>query len=108
APDVVLDTRGGESWRFTVEGEREAVAAAWRGIEAILLARDVPPATVHDCVLAVEELLTNVVTHAYGGQPGHRIVVGLELPPGDIRIRLEDTGPPFNPLEAPAPDLESP
>jgi phosphoserine phosphatase RsbU/P len=107
-PDVVLDTRGGESWRFTVEGEREAVAAAWRGIEAILLARDVPPATVHDCVLAVEELLTNVVTHAYGGQPGHRIVVGLELPPGDIRIRLEDTGPPFNPLEAPAPDLESP
>ena len=107
-PGVTVDAREGEAWRFSVDSEPETAARAWRWIETILRARDVPPPTVHDCVLAVEELLTNVVTHAYRGQPGHQAHVGLRLLPEKIEIRLEDAGPPFNPLEAPAPDLEAP
>jgi sigma-B regulation protein RsbU (phosphoserine phosphatase) len=107
-PGVTMDTREGESWTFSVGSERETAARAWQWIETILRARDVPPPTVHDCVLAVEELLTNVVTHAYRGQPGHQAHIGLRLLPEKIEIRLEDAGPPFNPLEAPAPDLEAP
>ena len=107
-PDVVADARGEESWRFVVASEPEAVGRAQRWIEGILLARDVPPATVHDCMLAAEELLTNVVMHAYGGQPGRQAHVAIRLPPEQIELRIEDAGAAFNPLEAPAPDLEAP
>ena len=78
------------------------------GSRAILRARDVPAPTVHDCVLAAEELLTNIATHAYGGQPGREARVEIRLLPEEIQIRFEDAGPPFNPLEQPAPDLEAP
>jgi sigma-B regulation protein RsbU (phosphoserine phosphatase) len=105
---VTVDAREGEAWRFSVDSEPETAPRAWRWIEAILRTRNVPSPTVHDCVLAVEELLTNVVTHAYRGQPGHQAHIGLRLLPEKIEIRLEDAGPPFNPLEAPAPDLEAP
>ena len=107
-PDVVADARGEESWRFAVASEPEAVGQAQRWIEGILLARDVPPATVHDCMLAAEELLTNVAMHAYGGQPGRQAHVTIRLPPEQIELRIEDSGAAFNPLEAPAPDLEAP
>jgi sigma-B regulation protein RsbU (phosphoserine phosphatase) len=106
--DVVVDTRGDESWRLSVDSEPESFARAGRWIEAILRSRDVPPATVHECALVVEELVTNVTTHAYGGEPGREARVGLRLLPDEIEIRIEDTGPPFNPLEAPVPDLDAP
>ena len=108
-PDVVADAQqGGESWRFSVASEPEAIAKAQRWLEGILQAREMPASTVHDCMLVAEELLTNVSTHAYGGQPGRQAHVAIQLGPEEIEIRIEDAGPPFNPLEAPAPDLEAP
>ena len=108
-PDVEVETQGDvESWRVSLTSEPVAVGRARHWIETILRARDVPGPLVHDCVLAAEELLTNVVTHAYGGQPGHRAAVGVRMLPSEIQIRFEDVGPPFNPLEAAAPDLDAP
>jgi sigma-B regulation protein RsbU (phosphoserine phosphatase) len=107
-PDVEVDARGPESWRLSVTSEPEAVGRARHWIEAILRARDVPRSVIHDCALAAEEILTNVVMHAYGGQPGHRAAVGVVLGPEAIQIRVEDDGPPFNPLERPEPDLDAP
>jgi anti-anti-sigma factor len=107
-PDIEVDARGPESWRLSVRSEAEAVGRARHWIETILRARDVPLARVHDCALATEELLANVVTHAYGGQPGRRASVELRLLPEEIQIRFEDVGPPFNPLERAAPDLDAP
>jgi sigma-B regulation protein RsbU (phosphoserine phosphatase) len=107
-PDVVVDTREDESWRLSAESEAEGVARSARWIEAILQARDLPPATARECALVVEELLTNVATHPYGGPHGHRAHVRLRLGTEEIEIRIEDTGPPFNPLETPRPNLEAP
>jgi anti-anti-sigma factor len=84
------------------------VARAQRRIEGILLARDVPAPTVQDCVLATEEVMANIATHAYGGRPGCEAGVEIRLLPEEIQIRFEDAGPPFNPLEQPAPDVEAP
>jgi phosphoserine phosphatase RsbU/P len=105
--DVTVDAKGGESWRFSVASEAEALAPVLHAIEGILRSRDVPADTIHDCVLVLEELLANVVMHAYAGQPGRMAFVTVGLPPGEIRIRIEDTGALFNPLAAPEPDLEA-
>ena len=106
--DVVTGGTDPEWWRLSVSGAPEDVARARRRIEGILLARDVPGPTVQDCVLAAEEVLTNIATHAYGGRPGGEADVEVRLFPEEIRIRFEDAGPPFNPLERPAPDVEAP
>jgi sigma-B regulation protein RsbU (phosphoserine phosphatase) len=107
-PDVEVDAQGPESWRLSVTSEPEAVGRARHRIETILRTRDVPGSLVHECALATEELLANVVMHAYGGQPGGRAFVGVRMLPEEILIRFEDVGPPFNPLERPGPDLDAP
>jgi anti-anti-sigma factor len=106
--DVEVEAREPESWRLSVTSAPEAVGRARQWIETILRTREVPGSLVHDCALASEELLANVVMHAYGGQPDGRAFVGVRLLPEEVRIRFEDVGPPFNPLERAAPDLDAP
>ncbi|HEU0193426.1 MAG TPA: anti-sigma factor antagonist, partial [Gaiellales bacterium] len=106
--DVVASGVGHEGWRLSVSGAPEDIARAQRRIEGILLARDVPAPVVHDCVVAAEEVLANIATHAYGGRPGDEAAVEVRLLPGEIRLRFEDAGPPFDPLAQPVPDVEAP
>ena len=105
---VTVDAEGCESWRCSVASEPEALAPALRTVEGILRSRHVPADRIHDCVLVLEELLVNVLMHAYGGQRGHLAHVVVRLPPEEIQLRIEDTGPASNPLAAPEPDLEAP
>jgi sigma-B regulation protein RsbU (phosphoserine phosphatase) len=97
--DVEVKAGGPEGWRFSVSSEPEDAARGSQRIEAILRARDVPAATVHDCALVAEEVLTNAARHAYGGEPGRPLRIEVRLPPDEIEIRFADTGPPFNPIE---------
>jgi anti-sigma regulatory factor (Ser/Thr protein kinase) len=61
-----------------------------------------------DVNLAMEEIVTNVIVHGYRGERGHQISVAIELGPKAIVVQVEDSAPPFNPLQAPDPDLRSP
>ena len=62
------------------------------------------PKAVHDLTLALEEILTNIISHGYTDDREHEITVRLSLQPGEVRAEVEDDGQPFNPLEAPEPD----
>ena len=57
--------------------------------------------------LAVEEAAVNVSHYAYGGSTGE-LVVRTSCQDDELRIELEDSGAPFDPLAAPPPDLEAP
>jgi sigma-B regulation protein RsbU (phosphoserine phosphatase) len=49
--------------------------------------------------LASEEILVNIIHHAYKGTSG-TIEIGIRIIPKDrIEIEIKDLGPPFNPLE---------
>ncbi|MCX5307160.1 anti-sigma regulatory factor [Streptomyces sp. NBC_00160] len=57
--------------------------------------------------LAVDELATNVVMHGYRGGDG-RITVRGRSGPGRVQIVIEDSAPPFDPVEGrlpPAPGV---
>jgi sigma-B regulation protein RsbU (phosphoserine phosphatase) len=56
--------------------------------------------------LALEEILTNVISYGYADSDEHRIIVRLSLKQGELTAEVEDDGRPFNPLEAPEPDVE--
>ena len=58
--------------------------------------------------LVLEELFTNAVEH--GGCAGAAASVEIRLEPGDgcVRVEFRDRGWPFNPMDAPPPDLSAP
>jgi len=62
------------------------------------------PRLVHDLNLALEEILTNIISYGYPDNREHEIKVRLSVQPGEVKAEVEDDGQPFNPLEAPEPD----
>jgi phosphoserine phosphatase RsbU/P len=59
---------------------------------------------MRDLKLALEEILTNIISYGYTDNREHEIKVRLSVQPGEINAEVEDDGRPFNPLEAQAPD----
>jgi sigma-B regulation protein RsbU (phosphoserine phosphatase) len=106
-PDVTIDGLGAESWWLSVSSEPGELARVQRWTETILRARGLSAPLVHDCSLLAEEVLTNIMEHAYGGRAG-TARFAIRLGPEAIQLRFEDTGPPFNPIEHPPPDLDTP
>jgi serine phosphatase RsbU (regulator of sigma subunit)/anti-sigma regulatory factor (Ser/Thr protein kinase) len=62
------------------------------------------PKVVHDLNLALEEILTNIISYGYTDNREHEIKVRLSMQPGEVQAEVEDDGQPFNPLEAPEAD----
>ncbi len=62
---------------------------------------------VWEVQLAVDEAATNVIQHSYAEHIG-TLSVRAETVAGELRISISDRGVPFNPLDVPEPDLESP
>jgi len=66
------------------------------------------PKVVHDLNLAVEEILTNIISYAFTDGREHEIRLHLSVQPEEVRAEVEDDGQPFNPLEASEPDTAKP
>jgi serine/threonine-protein kinase RsbW len=59
-------------------------------------------------LIVLEELLTNVEKFGYRNRPSGFAEVALELDGTRLRIEFADDGDPFDPLQAPPPDLDAP
>jgi len=54
--------------------------------------------------LILEELFTNIVNHGFTDKEEHEIEIELSCCKGDMVIRIEDDGDPFNPMNQSSPD----
>jgi anti-sigma regulatory factor (Ser/Thr protein kinase) len=63
---------------------------------------------VHRFNLALEEVLTNVIAHAFPTAGGHEIDVRIAYRDGSLQATVSDDGVAFDPLSQPAPDLHVP
>ena len=50
----------------------------------------------------LDEVLSNSIRHGLGGAASHAIAVTLDLSAGEITIKVEDDGIPYDPTQAPA------
>ena len=66
------------------------------------------PRILFEMNVALEELLTNVISYAYDDNQEHEITLRLSFVDGELTAELADDGRPFNPLEAADPDLSIP
>lgn len=66
--------------------------------------------TVYNIQLAVHETCTNIVNHAYEGQPAGRIRITITFAshPSVLTVELSDTGTPFQISDVAEPDLAEP
>jgi serine phosphatase RsbU (regulator of sigma subunit)/ABC-type amino acid transport substrate-binding protein len=64
-----------------------------------------PEELVSDLRLALEEAVSNVIRHGYGGRDDGEIRVGFRVTPEAITATVEDDAPPFDPREWPDPPL---
>lgn len=61
------------------------------------------PDLVYPINLALDEILTNIISYAYSDQGEHEITLRLSLDGTVLTAELEDDGNPFNPLDVPEP-----
>ncbi len=94
---------------LSVENRMENLSGLATQAETFLESQDCDAKTVFAVQVALEELFTNVVRHAYGDPGGtHLIDIRLECEAGLLTLEMEDDGLPFDPLSAPAPDISLP
>jgi anti-sigma regulatory factor (Ser/Thr protein kinase) len=79
-----------------------------RALDDLAARHGLAPAAVADMHVALDEVLTNVITHGYPAGAIGQIRVRLALGGGVLEAEIEDDGAPFNPLGAPPPVLGTP
>lgn len=59
-------------------------------------------------LLALEEIVSNIIRHGGGETQKHRISISIGMENNTVAMEVQDDTRPFNLLEAPAPDLDIP
>jgi anti-sigma regulatory factor (Ser/Thr protein kinase) len=69
---------------------------------------EVSPELLFHLNLALEEVLTNVISYGYDDSDEHELVVRLRFQKDELWAEVEDDGRAFNPLDAPTPETQKP
>lgn len=89
-----------------LHGTIQELPAFFERLEAWAQACELSPGPVAKLGLMLDELLTNVAVHAYGGCGGPVSVQVEFTPPHAVQAVIRDQGPAFDPTGMPAPDLD--
>ncbi len=94
--------------RFTADiaPNAETVARLTDDVTDFLQSAGVDARAVHHVTLVLDELLTNMFCH--GSAPETRATVAIAVEPDRVTGEIGDWGKPFDPRDAPAPDLNAP
>ncbi len=95
-----------DSLTITIDNDLSKIEPVSRIITDFVSQRRLPAKIAFDLNLALDELLTNAILYGYEDEKkGLAIRIRVALVEDVIELVIEDDGRPFNPLEAPAPDL---
>ena len=85
-----------------------AMADLADAVERFAAAHRLPAKIVNALQVAVDEIVTNAITHGYAPGALGAIAVRLRHRSDSILLEIEDDGMPFDPLQAPPPNLGLP
>jgi len=66
---------------------------------------DLSPRTISEVNLALEEIVTNIISYGFDGPGDHRITICLSMEDRQLTSQVEDNGRPFDPLQVAEPDV---
>ena len=93
---------------WDIRNDLQELSKLSEGLAAFCKEAHIPPTAVADMTLALEEVVTNIISYGYPDGREHRIRVRLERKDNAIVITTEDDGVAFDPLAVPSPDLDAP
>lgn len=96
------DRVDGEAWLCTV-AKLDELAAIRRFVEGAAVDLGADLDAIADMLLAVTEVVTNIIVHGYEGASGI-IELTVSKPGTALVVRLRDHAPPFDPTATPVPD----
>lgn len=76
-----------------------------RRIEHFLHEQHIPQSTINKILLCVDELITNIIGHAYKDDKEHAVSLECAVFPEHIELELRDDGVPFDPTKQSRPNL---
>jgi serine/threonine-protein kinase RsbW len=93
------------AFRFTIPNRVEAIEQANAAAEAWLEEQGCGAECSLLVSLAIEELVTNCIKYGYDDSDEHQIGLRMEVVANVLMFEICDDGHPFDPLQAPPPDL---
>jgi anti-sigma regulatory factor (Ser/Thr protein kinase) len=97
---------GAASETISITNENGQVAEAIGRMERFRVLNGIDEHAFAGVDLAVDEILTNVISYAFRDGDSHRIDLELDFSGEKLSIEIRDDGVPFNPLDIPAPMLD--
>ena len=92
---------------LTLLNEPSAVPRTAEQVEAFCRDRNIAGPIAYKFNLALDETLTNAISHAFGDGGRHQIDVNVENRDGYLTATVSDDGTPFDPLAHPPPDVHA-
>ena len=94
--------------QFTLKNRIAEIAALGERLGEFAAVHQLTPNVLHDLNLALEEAVTNIISHGYSDHREHEILVCIRVESGAVIAELKDDARPFNPLTAPEADATKP
>jgi anti-sigma regulatory factor (Ser/Thr protein kinase) len=97
-----------ERVELVIANRAEELARVVAQLDELAARRGLPGDAVADMHVALDEVLANVLNHAYDDAAAHEIRIALVVYPGTLRVEVEDDGRPFDPLAVAPPGRTAP
>ena len=94
--------------QFTLKNRIAEIAALGERLGEFAAVHQLTPNVLHDLNLALEEAVTNIISHGYSDHREHEILVCIRVESGAVIAELKDDARPFNPLTVPEADATKP
>ena len=99
---------GDDTLEFSLANDLREMSVVAAEIDDFCTAQQLATEIAYAANLAIEELLTNSISHGYDDDEPHRIEIILRREPDDLVIVIVDDSAPFYPSRAPGPDVAAP
>jgi len=94
--------------QFTLKNRIAEIATLGERLGEFAAVHQLTPNVLHDLNLALEEAVTNIISHGYSDHREHEILVCIRVESGAVIAELKDDARPFNPLTVPEADATKP
>ena len=94
--------------QFTLKNRVAEIARLGERLGEFAAGHQLPPSVLYDLNLALEEAVTNIISHGYSDHREHEILVRIRVESGEVIAELKDDARAFNPLTAPEADVTTP
>ncbi len=80
-----------------LDSRLEELGRTWSWVDSIADRYRIKDETRYALHLCLEEVIANVVLHGYRNEPGHRILLRVDIEPRELLLTIEDDAAPFQP-----------